>query len=279
MEIFSSFPLQFFHGSLQFSFGERALEQRIGRIENGLGRAVIFNERDLFRTAEKRAEIGEVLDRGAAESVDQLAIVSDDENIRLSSVSPQHRFEKCILHTARILMFVHEHIQIIFAHERFHFVGILCELHRVFQDIVIVHERTLDLERFVFFIELHDLARAFQALDTGFGFNIFFISPFRAPRFGAAFGIVPEIFNFRIHFGKKIVRRYILALEERDERFEIAEISGRIRARTDVVPFPALEDLVDERDGFGVGKERPVQPQNRSRASYKYFSMSPMPKR
>ena len=116
--------------------------------------------------AEQRAKIRELLQARASETVDQLAIVPDHKDVRTLRVGPDG-LKEGVLHAARVLMLVYEHVQVVFADGRTDVFTFGREAHGICQHVVVVHERAGFLGLLVYLVKAHDFAGALEARDLG----------------------------------------------------------------------------------------------------------------
>ena len=87
----------------------RALRhQRVGGVEHGLRRTIVFLERDDARgRREALRELQDVLDRGGTERIDRLCVVADHGESGAVGLQPQQDLG---LHDVGVLVFVDQHV-------------------------------------------------------------------------------------------------------------------------------------------------------------------------
>ena len=146
--------------------GYGTLKKPVCSIENRLSGTIIIHQGYLMSLAEQRAEIRELLQARASEAVDQLAIVPDHKDVRMLRVGP-YGLKEGILHAARVLMLVYEHVQVVFADGRTDVFTFGREAHGICQHVVVVHERAGFLGLLVYLVKAHDFAGALEARDLG----------------------------------------------------------------------------------------------------------------
>ena len=82
-------------------------DDRVGRIQDRLTRAVVGLEADDLGVREVDLEVGDVLARGAPEAVDRLVVVADDHDVAMLA---DEQAQQLALGEVRVLVLVHEHV-------------------------------------------------------------------------------------------------------------------------------------------------------------------------
>ena len=80
-------------------------DDRVGRVEDRLGRAVVLLELDDLGAGEVALEVEDVADVGAAEAVDRLGVVADDRQV---AVLLGQQLQQPVLRAVRVLVLVDE---------------------------------------------------------------------------------------------------------------------------------------------------------------------------
>ena len=136
----------------------------VGRIQNGLRRAVVLLQPDEARALILVFKIQDVLDRRAAEAIDALVIVTDDADILVPA--GQQRGQQ-ILQVVRILILVDEDIAELALIVVAHILIFLQQADRQQDDVIKIHGVRLLQPSLVGRVELADALQAVIRVDGG----------------------------------------------------------------------------------------------------------------
>ena len=130
------------------------LDDRVGRVEDAVRRAVVLLQRDHGRPGEVALELEDVADVRAAEAVDALVRVADHHEI---PVLTGHQLEQDVLRVVRVLVLVHEDVA-----ERLR--PALTRLGEALQHVDGQHEQVVEVDRV-----RGEHAALVEAVDVGDG--------------------------------------------------------------------------------------------------------------
>ena len=130
-------------------------DDRVGRVEDGLGAAVVLVEHDRGDVVERLLELGDVAQVGAAEAVHALVVIADDGDLAVLGGEQQGDL---VLRHVGVLVLVDQDVLEPLLVVRQH-VGVVAEqLDRLHQQVVEVHRPGLEQARLVLDVDVGVLA-------------------------------------------------------------------------------------------------------------------------